>query len=192
MSDENEQTKESHHSNLRKNYQNAKNNPNNIYYTPDYAMDYIYDAIKEFPRVWEPCCGEGHMVRYLENRGHTVIGTDISMGEEYNLWTYEPPKDSYDIIVTNPPFQKKKKTMLRLFELGKPFAILMPTVALDSNPLRKMLKKYGQYGILIPNRTINYIPADHKDAIAPPRHSRSFFHSSWYCYKIPSIQGFHI
>lgn len=177
----------------RKNYQKARDSPNNLYFTPNYAMEFIEDYIKDFKRVWEPCCGEGHIVRYLTDRGHSVVGTDITMGDQYDIMTYTLPPDSYDILVTNPPFQGKKQTLERLFAFGKPFAVLMPTLSLDSNPFRAVLKAHwDDFGLLMPNRTINYIPSHidaASDATQPPASSRSFFHSSWFCYKIPGVTG---
>ncbi|NBS71350.1 hypothetical protein EBT31_20935, partial [bacterium] len=142
-----------------------------------------------YAKIWEPCCGQGHIVKYLEAKGHEVIGTDILMGETYDFKTYAPADDAYDVIVTNPPFEGKRQTLERLYALGKPFAILMPTMALDSNPVRALIKDHGQWGIVMPNKTINYIPGDLKHETTPPKNSRSFFHSSWFCWKIPGVEG---
>jgi hypothetical protein len=173
-------------------WQRAKDKPNNNYYTPESAMGYIYDRIKGFPRVWEPCCGANHITRFLEGKGHTVIATDITMGDEYDLFTYAPPPESYDIIVTNPPFQGKRRILERLYALGKPFAILMPTMALDSNPVRILLKKDPCWGIIMPPKTISYIPAEHERATSITKHpkgTRSFFHSSWFCHNLPNVRN---
>ena len=177
-------------------YQRAKDVPNNIYYTPSFAIDYVYDFIKPFTRVWEPCCGQGHITRYLEERGPEVLATDITQGDEFDFYTYAPPPDSYDIIVTNPPFQKKSQTFQRLFELGKPFAILMPTGSLDSVIVRRMLKAHdGEWGVILPDKTINFIPHTQEDAgvaIKATRASRSFFHSSWFTWNVPGSRNIHI
>lgn len=173
-------------------WQRAKDKPNNNYYTPETAMEYIHPHIKQFLRVWEPCCGANHITRYLEKKGHTVIATDITMGEEYNFFNYAPPPESYDIIVTNPPFQGKRRILERMYALEKPFAILMPTMALDSNPVRILLKKDPDWGIIMPPKTINYIPAEHADALSRTKHpkgTRSFFHSSWFCHNVPHVRN---
>jgi hypothetical protein len=173
----------------RKNYQKARDRPNNIWFTPPSAVDFVYPYIQRYAKIWEPCCGQGHIVKYLEAKGHEVIGTDILMGETYDFKTYAPADDAYDVIVTNPPFEGKRQTLERLYALGKPFAILMPTMALDSNPVRALIKDHGQWGIVMPNKTINYIPGDLKHETTPPKNSRSFFHSSWFCWKIPGVEG---
>ena len=176
----------------RQYFADAQAAPNDLYYTPEYAMTYIQDAIKPFPRVWEPCCGAGHIVRYLEREGHTVFGTDIAVDPAHDLFTYAPPRESFDIIVTNPPFTGKRRVIERFLELDVPFAMLMTTMTLNSNPVRNLLKRYGDWGILMPDKSINFIPATADGAaslVAPPKGSRSFFHSSWFTYKVPAVQG---
>jgi hypothetical protein len=173
-------------------WKQAKDKPNNQYYTPESAMTYVYDHLKYFKTVWEPCCGANHITRYLTNKGYVVFSSDITMGPEYDFFTYQP-RDPYDVIVTNPPFQGKRLILERLYSLNKPFAVLMPTMTLDSNPIRKMLKQDPTWGVLMPPKTINYIPADHKHyADTDTRHpkgTRSFFHSSWFCHDIPGVRG---
>ncbi len=171
-------------------FKKAQANPNNNYYTPDDAIDFVYDHIKPFSRVWECCCGANHITRYLQAKGHTVIATDLATG--HDLFEYAPPAEDYDIIVTNPPFQGKRRVLERLYALNKPFIVLMPTMALDSNPVRMLLKADPTWGILMPPKSINFIPADHPDSATltkKPKGSRSFFHSSWFCHRIPTVTG---
>lgn len=172
-------------------WKQAKDKPNNLYYTPESAMDYVSTYVAGFPRVWEPCCGVGHISRYLTSKGHSVVSTDITMGPEYDFLTHAPSEE-YDIVITNPPFQGKRQILERLYALEKPFAVLMPTMTLDSNPIRALLKKDPTWGILMPPKTINYIPADHASSSTDTRHpkgTRSFFHSSWFCHDVPGVRG---
>ena len=172
-------------------FEDARKVPNDEYYTPEDALSWIEDVVQPYRTIWEPCAGAGHIVRYFEARGHAVIPTDIRMGPEYDLFKYHP-QDAYDIIVTNIPFTNKRRILERMFQIGKPFVILLSTMALNSNPIRELLKTYGDWGILMPPKTINYIPGDVEgaaDMTSNPKGTRSFFHSSWFCYKIPSVQG---
>lgn len=158
--------------------------PQNDYYTPDFATEYVVPYLKEagFKTLWEPACGKGHMSRCLSNNGFEVVSSDIWMGPEYDLHDFEPVSE-YDAIVTNPPFQNKTQTIKRFFDLGKPFALLVPITTFDSGPIRKMLKEHdGEWGFLAPPRTIHYIRADKAK-------SRSFFYSGWLTHKIPSIKN---
>lgn len=59
--------------------------------------------------------------------GFSVIRSDISDGLDF--FTYEPPE--YDCIVSNPPFTQKDAVLKRLYELGKPFAVLLPLNSLQ-------------------------------------------------------------
>ena len=55
-------------------------------------------------RIWEPACGEGHMVRAMEAMGYQVIGTDIQQGNDFLI---VPPVDC-EWIITNPPFSQSE------------------------------------------------------------------------------------
>lgn len=161
----------------------SRESPNDMWYTPASAVDHILPFLAPFPRIWECCCGEGHITRSLEANGHSVIATDINMGAQFDAYSYTPPPDSFDCVVTNPPFSRKTAFLGRLFGLGKPFAVLLPTNVLESAPIRNLLKAHaGDWGMLLPPKTINYI-----HATEPDRPSRSFFHSSWLCYRVPGV-----
>lgn len=60
--------------------------------------------------------------------GFSVIRSDISDGLDF--FTYEPPE--YDCIISNQPFTQKDRVLKRLYELGKPFAVLLPLNSLQS------------------------------------------------------------
>lgn len=72
-------------------------------------------------RVWEPACGEGHMVQTLQRCGCSVVGTDISMGVDFLSASYIP----CDWIITNPPFSIADKFIERCLYFERPFALLL-------------------------------------------------------------------
>jgi hypothetical protein len=173
------------------------------YYTPRVAFEYLIPHLtKLYPDkskciIWECCCGEGHLVSYLKEAGYTnVIATDIKTG--HDMLTYEPDTH-YDIIITNPPFYQKRIFIERLIQLGKPTFALLPTMSLESNTIRKVYKDLHQQqnlGILLPPKMIHYIPKEYhekRDSIntqkLTTKQSRTFFHSSWFAFHIPSIVG---
>ena len=51
---------------------------------------------------------------------------------------YEPQED-YDYIISNPPFSKKDAILKKLYELNKPFAVLMPLNVLQGQRRFKYL-----------------------------------------------------
>jgi len=52
-------------------------------------------------KIWEPACGQNHMVDVLQTRFKTVIATDINMGVDF----LTADKLDVDACVTNPPFK---------------------------------------------------------------------------------------
>ena len=73
-------------------------------------------------KIWEPACGQNHMVNVLRECGYEVIGTDIQSGVDF--LTAEIP-EGVDWIITNPPFNISEKFIKRCVEHGKPFALLL-------------------------------------------------------------------
>lgn len=93
------------------------------YPTPPEVTMALMDFLK-IPKgslVWEPACGEGHMVSALECAGMRVIGSDIKTGEDF----LSTEKKDCDWIITNPPFSIADKFIERCVEHKKPFALLL-------------------------------------------------------------------
>lgn len=79
--------------------------------------------------MWTPFdCDWSAFYQSFKRGGYSVIRSDISDGLDF--FSYEPPQ--YDIIVSNPPFTQKDAVLKRLYELEKPFAVLLPLNSLQS------------------------------------------------------------
>lgn len=101
----------------------------NEQYTPYYAVDPILKYIPGGARVWTPFDQEwSAFYQSFKAGGYSVVRSDISDGLDF--FTYEP--QAYDCIVSNPPFTQKDAVLKRLYELGKPFAVLLPLNSLQS------------------------------------------------------------
>ncbi len=97
-----------------------------FYPTPPEATQALLDFLK-LPYgtiIWEPACGEGHMVNAMEGRGYTVIGTDI-LQTETDFLTAKIPSNSVEWIITNPPFSLAEQFIRKCKEHNKPFALLL-------------------------------------------------------------------
>lgn len=90
--------------------------------TPAYALTPLLPYLQARPVIWEPAAGKGRLVAALQAVGADVIATDILDGKDF--FDFEP--ESYDLIITNPPYSKKYRWLERCYELGKPFALLIP------------------------------------------------------------------
>ena len=63
----------------------------------------------------------------LKENSNKVIYTHIDDGKDF--FKFEP--DEYDAIISNPPFSKKDRVLKRLYQLDKPFAVLLPMNSLQ-------------------------------------------------------------
>lgn len=107
-------------------YLTASNNDE--LYTPYYAVDPIIEYVPKGKVIWCPFDKEWSMfVRLLRENGNLVICSHIDNG--YDFFNYEPYY--YDMIISNPPFSVKDDVIKRLYELNKPFAILLPLNSLQ-------------------------------------------------------------
>lgn len=92
------------------------------YYTPPILVKPILQYLKPKSIVWCPFdTFESEFVQQITKAGHFVIHSHIWNGQDF--FTMEVPKCDY--IISNPPFTKKLEVFQRLYEIGKPFAMIM-------------------------------------------------------------------
>lgn len=80
--------------------------PEDFYWTPPVATEALLDVERFTSQVWEPACGQGHISRVLEDRGHIVTSSDLvdrGYGESGVDFLSETRRVSN--IVTNPPYR---------------------------------------------------------------------------------------
>ena len=107
---------------------------------------------------------------YLRELGFEVVSENIDFHNN-NLG---------DIIVTNPPFSDLKKIMIRLYEINKPFILIVPISKICCKYM-KLFKNKIQ--IIIPKSRINFIKCDlNGEIIDQP--NKSNFDSIFLCYKM--------
>ena len=115
------------------------------YMTPKYAWEWIEDFIPKDKVIWEAFYGDGESGKFLSALGFNVIH------EETDFFT----NNLGDVIVSNPPFSKKKEVMTRLKEINKPFIIICPSSMLNTQYIRNLFKD-DRLQIIIPNKRINF------------------------------------
>ena len=120
-------------------------------------------------KIWECACGEGILVGHLRSNGFQVLATDIKDGHDFLSWM--PDRNSFDCVVTNPPYSLKDAFLKRCYLLEKPFALLLPLTTLEGK--RQMwLEEYGIEIILL-NKRINFITPSGQG-------SGSWFATAWF------------
>lgn len=92
-----------------------------------------------FTTVWEPASGEDYLVKAMELHGFRVLGTDILFGVDY---FDSQPWIEFDCSVTNPPYSIKYDWIERSYEIGKPWALLMPVEAHGAYAAQKLFQAH--------------------------------------------------
>jgi len=67
-----------------------------------------------------------------------VIASHIKSGKDFYEWE---PKERWDVIVSNPPFSKKRETFERALSFGKPFALLMSNTWMNDAAPAQLFKE---------------------------------------------------
>ncbi len=145
-----------------------KSKSDDRYGTPHQAVDLITPYLRHEWWIWECAAGGGTIVRYLDELGFKVFGTDI----KYDFISGLPLE--CDCIVTNPPYSLKNQFIQRCYQIGKPFALLLPLTALESEERQKCYREYG-VEIVIPNTRIQYTLPD-----GSRRSHGNWFASAWF------------
>ena len=109
--------------------------PQEAYFTIDpLAVDTLAEHLDLMHlRVWEPCCGQGHMVRDLRRHGAQVVGSDlhaypdtVAEGLIQGLDFFRAAKPPLTTaIVTNPPYREAARFLARALELDPPLVCML-------------------------------------------------------------------
>ena len=136
------------------------------WYTPKEA---VIPLLKHVPKEWTIWCPfdkeSSEFVQVFRGGGHKVICSHIEDGKDF--FTYEPD-EHYDCIISNPPYSKKDAIYERLFQIGKPWAMLVSMNGVfDSAKRYGLFSKFGVQFFIMQGR-IKFFNAEFKDKVAPP------------------------
>lgn len=138
------------------------------YYTPKILVEPILKYIKPNSTIWCPFDTENsEFVIAFKELGHKVIHTHIWKGEDF----FEIDVPECDYIISNPPFTRKLEVFDRLYEIGKPFAMVMGLPILNYQEVGNFfLDKKLQ--LLIVNKKVSF------DG------NTASFNNSYFCYNM--------
>ena len=134
-------------------------------YTPAYAVKPLLKYLNGFTNksnytIWCPFDTEdSEYVKIFRQEGYNVIATHIDNNQ--NFFYYEP-EEHYDFIISNPPFSIKDDIIKRLYELNKPYAILLPVPSLQG---QKRFPYMKDCQALIFDKRINYYMSSDKKQV---------------------------
>jgi hypothetical protein len=152
--------------------------------TPPYALEPLIPYLNPMYSIWECAAGMGTLelsLRYDYKRN--VYANDIT----YEVWNRKAdffetmPNEqmiSRVIIVTNPPYSIKYEWLQRCYELGTPFALLMPVEMLGTAKGQKLFSKYGIEVIFMSPRVDFYMPNKGYEG------GGAQFPTAWYTWKL--------
>lgn len=168
---------------------NGHINPNDEFYTPEYAIIPLLKYLKPNSVVWCPFdTDESNFVKLLKISGHSVLHSHIVTGDDFFLFE---PKHEYEYIISNPPYSLKAQVFERLFSIGKPFAMLVGVVGLFESQKRFNMFKNNEFEIMYFNKRISYFKsyANQKPSLNPPFSSvyiyaRGFYRNTLYLKKL--------
>lgn len=153
-------------------------NPNDEFYTPNYAIEPLLKYLKPGSFIWCPFdTHESNFVKILINAGYKVHWSHIESGADF--FAEEPPNE-IDYVISNPPYSIKHEVFERLFKLNIPFAMLVGVVGLFESQKRFTMFKDNDFEIMYFDKRISYFKsyADQKPNLNPP------FSSVYICSKI--------
>ena len=143
------------------------NSKNDEFYTPSYAIQPILKYIPGGSVVWCPFDREESLfVSELRKYGCKVIHTHIADGQDF----FEIPVPECDYIISNPPYSAKGQVLHRLFQIGKPFAMLVGVVGLFESQERFEMFRDNSFEIMYLNRRVAYFKdyTEKKPSLNPP------------------------
>jgi len=147
------------------------NGNNDECYTPDYGVEPILEFIPKDRVVWCPFDMQDSEFVLQISQQNPVVFSHICYGQ--NFFDYEP--ESWDLIISNPPFTNKRRYFERALSFHKPFALIMSNTWLnDSAP--KQLFKTRDLQLLMFDRRMKFTNSDGRP------NDKITFSSSYYCW----------
>lgn len=98
-------------------------------YTPLYAVEPLLEFVHGTNiRIWCPFDAPwSAFSQVFSKNGFEVVCSHLDKNQDFFL--YQP--DRWDILISNPPFSQKNAVLKRSCDLGKPFALLLPTTSIQ-------------------------------------------------------------
>jgi hypothetical protein len=118
------------------------------YETPAVAWALILQYLDKSYKIWDPFYASGRAADFITSHGFHV--------EHHNKDFFEWQPKEWDMVISNPPYSKKKQVLQRLVELGKPFALLIPITTIATKYFISMFKGTF-FRLLLPPKRFHFL-----------------------------------
>ena len=117
---------------------------NDFYATPQESTEKLLNVVTFRGRIYEPCCGQGHISEVLVKHGYEVFSSDlVDRGYGTPKVDFLMETQKYDNVVTNPPFKNALEFAERALELSRyKVALLLKLSFLEGVARRNFFKSY--------------------------------------------------
>lgn len=130
--------------------------------------------------IWESACGieRTPLATWLRLEGFTVVASDLRQGDSTgsDFLSESPFQGVFDCIITNPPYSIKDQWIARCYELGKPFALLLPYTAMEGIKRQALYRRHGIDLLVLPKRVKFTTPSG--------KQGGAWFPCAWFTWKI--------
>ena len=122
----------------------ANREKNDFYATPEESTEKLLRVVTFRGRIYEPCCGQGHISEVLVKHGYEVFSSDlVDRGYGTPRVDFLVETQKHDNIVTNPPFKNALEFAERALELSRyKVAQLLKLSFLEGVARRNFFKQY--------------------------------------------------
>lgn len=154
---------------------------NDDYRTPRYLVSCLEPFIIDFMKknninrqlvVWCPFdTQDSEYVRYFKESSAKVIYGDIKTGEDF----FKVSVPECDLVISNPPFSRKREIMSKLFAAKIPFALLMNLQAMQYQEMGQLFYEEAER-----SEDVQFIIPDKKVSFDG---NTAAFCSGYYCWK---------
>ena len=145
------------------------------YNTPLYVWEMLLDYLNldKNTKIYEPFYSNGVAKNYLAKLGYNnVIHENMNFFDNYDKYDYE-------IIISNPPYSIKKNILKTLYNIDKPFVLIVPTAIISKLYMKTIFgKDIDKLQFIIPNRRIQFERLDGYNQ------KRTAFDTIFLCYKM--------
>ena len=122
----------------------ANREKNDFYATPEESTEKLLRVVTFRGRIYEPCCGQGHISEVLIKHGYEVFSSDlVDRGYGTPRVDFLMESQKHDNIETNPPFKNALEFAERALELSRyKVALLLKLSFLEGVARRNFFKRY--------------------------------------------------